>query len=394
MGQVEFKRYNVPARKDLIDFIEELTGQKICEEIGKEPKRWLEELNIVNQMLNRETLCAMGGICDPPLDKPACVRLGDKVFRYTGPEIQLRGIWIAGEEADLDGKMQALWDRHHIGDVATLMVHPDFADSHQQFLPENFEPRSRLVKSDYRPIRVFDAACNGNTATVYAKGFTVFPSFYYESSRPTYRLTSIAGFNKVTSQKEMEIFDRLAEHNVPVPRILGTYRASVEEYLFLEGLEGKEIPHVPRSSLNEIIVQDARMLATLCRLGYHKQGFTDFDDKLVVGNKLYLIDANEVVDIYGPWNMNFRDAFLDPSDDKSVQSLRKEQRELFIKHAQDAIYEYREAFLPTKRLQMQYLDEFCKCLGWNLSLSEKKQLLAFGKGYQRLESFIGMMTEN
>lgn len=377
MDSTPFVRHCLPARKDLLDFVEKELDKQVREKLGKCPVPWIDELNIINLMLTREPLVRGKGIHQPPVGKPNFAQLGPTVYHYTGPEIVLRGLWVQGERQ---------WAHLQIGGVATLSLHPDFDCNNQMFLPENFERSSTEVKVNKRPIRKFDACGK----TVYAKGSVVSPTKMY--TPPSYRLTSLARVDKVTSEEEVHRTFELETAGIAVSPVIGYYKALAEEYAFFGEVKGKN-PKDCFDQRDTIIDQDAQMLATLCRLGYHKQGFTSWDDKVFDGRRLYLVDVEEIDDLYFPLATDFRKVLLDPKDNASVKSFRKQQKNHFLQLAKDAIFNYRSDLLPGEDQQIQYLHAFCKELGWTLSAGEKKSILKYPQNYCTLDSHIAMMLD-
>ena len=113
----------MPARKDLLHFIEEHAQIYVLKEIGKKPREWLEEFNIINVMLTGEGLVAGIGINEPPLRDPAFQSLGEGVCLYRGNNRQQRGLWIRkkqGEKVQSDERFN--WTHYKLGTTARLQV--------------------------------------------------------------------------------------------------------------------------------------------------------------------------------------------------------------------------------------------------------------------------------
>ncbi|GAG81694.1 unnamed protein product, partial [marine sediment metagenome] len=60
MEEIKFNCHRVPARKDLLHFIEEHADKEVYEKIGENPSAWLDELQIISNMLTGQGL--VGGI--------------------------------------------------------------------------------------------------------------------------------------------------------------------------------------------------------------------------------------------------------------------------------------------------------------------------------------------
>ncbi|MBW2986289.1 hypothetical protein KY333_02875 [Candidatus Woesearchaeota archaeon] len=389
MAEITFNREYVPARKDLLHFVEENLNKDILAEVGKNPEKWIEELNIINQILTRDSLVGGSGMEQVPLGWHGLQKLGENVFLYRGTENRrARGLWIYDPKARHNA-----WDHYRLGTTGQLRINQEFAGiSSEELLPDNFEKKSRVVKQDKRPIHEFDVMHDSKRLTIYAKGSLTDISFMYQP--PSHRLTNLSRVSKMTSREEMDISVKLAEQGVKTPPVVGYYTSDVEEFLFLQGIEGKTPPEFFGTHRKEIIEQDAKMLATLCLLGYRKSGFADFDDKIFDGTDLYLIDTEDVRDLYFPSRPDFRQMVLNPRETKTLEAFRGLQEDRFLKSLQDALYEYQESLTPTLADKVLYARTFFRTIGWEKStIPEIKDLATFPGVYQTWDSYLSMMCD-
>jgi len=394
MDKLEFKLHRVPARKDLLHFVEENLDSNVYEKLGKDPDRWVEELNIIHGLLTGQSLTAGIDLIQPPQDDPEFKKLGDRAFLYRGDKREYIGLWVSEQKTRFDLSKNAdvpytSWTNYRVGGYGTLNINPKYDDlDYELFLPENFEKKSKIVKQGNRQIFNFDI----QTINVYAKSCYIEISKLYEP--PSYRLTSVSRINKVTSKQEMERFLKLAEHGVDVPEVLAYYEGPVEEFLFSKRVEGQEPSKFIETHRNEIIKQDAEMLAVLCLFGYRKVGFTDFDDKIFDGENLYLIDVDELRDLYCPVSYNFRQMLLNPSNKTELNEFRKAQKDRFVIALRDTIYMYKDSLTPDTESKSLYVKHFYQRIGLQEpNESELKDLIEFSDDYMTWDSYMFMMTE-
>jgi hypothetical protein len=308
-------------------------------------------------------------------------------------------LWLAKEIPDyskgLDTDEKTTeWTHYKLGTGARIEKSKKFkAISIDDLLPENFEQHAELVKDRKRPIFRFSVSNNGIEERIYAKGSQITWELFYAESKPSYRLTPLAGVRKASSKAELEITRKLMQAGIKGPEIVGTYISDFEDFFFLKEVEGKRPDLCFEEHREEMIRQDAVMLARLCRLGYRKQGFEDFDDKVFNGNDLYLIDAEEIVDLYSYIGIDFREIILDPTG-KDLRKFRRYQRSFFKLILKDAIYIYRDTLLPEEQHKVRYIESFFKEFGWKKpTTNEINRLLTFPKNYQTYGSFIAMMLD-
>ena len=369
----QFKLHRFVPRTTLLDFISKELDPKVVEKVGRRPDRWYEELNIVHGIMTGESLGRITGPFAPPIGDKDLKEIGKGVFLYSGSNRQLRGLWTSRNTTDHDfmtGKdvPRVEWTMWTLGDKADLAVslaYPGINPS--DLLPENFEPKSERIRikggEGKRPILRFRVKDGDTQKTVFGKGSLRALTYFCRDSRPRHRLTSLAACSRITSEKEMEVALDLAEMGVRVPPTIGYYKAPFEEFLFLEEVEGKDPSHWLRTHREDIIVQDARMLAALCRLGYHKQRFADFDDKIFNGKELYLIDTEEIVDLYDHVFSGFREVLLDPTDAQGREEFRAFQTKMFMEELTDAVHDYRESLLESVDSRILYAKTFCDAMG-------------------------------
>ncbi len=395
---LKFTTYRISARKDILHFVEENLDPKIYKDLGNNPQRWIEELNTVSILLTGESLCAGIGLNLPPQEDPEFKKLGERIFLYRGKTQNLRGIWISEEinRYDFEKKTElpyTQWSHFRMGTFAELKLNTAFSDiSPETFFPENFEPRSTVVKENKRPILTFEIKRNEKMITVFAKGAFVATSLMYNP--PSYRLTNLSNVERTTSQVEMKRFLELAQQGIKVPQILGYYKAPIEEFLFVEKVEGGNPLDFLCSHRETIIEQDAQMLATLCLSGYKKIGFTDFDDKIFDGQFLYLIDVDELNDLYFPFSPDFRRILINPTQPKILEEFRRNQKSIMETFLKDTIYHYRESLTPTLSEQILYITSFFQKIGWGKPTKKQiREITTFPNDYITLDSSLSMMCE-
>jgi len=402
MTELRFNHHNVSPRKDLLHFIEEHGSPRVYEDLGKDPEAWIEELGIINRYLTGDGLVGGESIDSVPIDEPDFKKLGKGVFLYRGRHRRSRGLWIRkanGDSLEKEFGRQSVWDHYRIGTRVHLKINSKFAKvPFEEFLPENFERKGKPVKrgkfEGKRPIFTFPIQMNGNEMVVYAKGADVEFNYYFEDSKPKHRLTNIAGMRKTSSGDEMKTTLDLMDLGVKVPGVVGYYDGAVEEFLFLEEVQGDSPKKFIRSKRSELIKQDAEMLAALCLGGYRKMGFEDFDDKVFNGSDLFLIDVDECDNLYFPWSPDYRDVLLNPSDQKKLKGFRRTQRGLFRRMLMDAIYEYRDSLTPNQEDKKAYVESFFRKIGWKSpTQKEVRKLTTFKKNYMTLDSYMAMMSD-
>ena len=399
MPNIEFDTHRVGSRKDVLHFVEETLTDKVYEGLVKNTERWIEELTGIYYMLTGEDIVAGVGINYPPLTDPDFKNLGGNVFLYRGTDLRSKGLWVSEETTTFDLKLKkevpcTQWTHYNIGARATLTINKNFKDVPiETFLPENFEPKSKAVKTDKRPICTFNLETKLGEITVYAKGADV--STYKLYHPPSWRLTNLSQVIKTTSEKEMNMTLELAAQGVKVPTVVGYYAGPVEEFLFLQEVKGKSIPDFLDSHRSTIIEQDAQMLAALCMLGYKKCGFVDFDDKVFDGKNLYLIDVDELRDMYWPAQFDFRQMLLNPADTSDLDEFRTSQRKLFTLTLRDAIYNYKGTLTPTLEDKALYINSFFQRVGWKKpTKAEIKEITTFPKNYETWERSLSMMCDS
>jgi len=383
---IKFNHYKVNSRKDLLDFISDKQGNKVYKEIGKNPEAWIDELGLIYPMLADCGLTCSSGIFAPPFNDKKFRKLGEKAYLYRGNEINLSGLWLF-KGKDIFNKSD--WEHYNLGGRASISLNSEFKISHEKLLPENFE-KIASIKRRTRPIMKFKI----DDIDVYAKGAHIIYSLYHDYARPKYRLTNFRSINKMTSKGEMEKTIEMANAGIKTSRVIGYYEALCEEFFFLEGVNGKSPKKCLQSHRREIIKQDAEMLAILCSLGYNKQGFADFDDKIFDGKNLHLIDVDETIDLYAHDSTDYRKILMNPNDAKKLKKFRGYQNAIFKQKLKDAIYEYQEDMLKNPEDKKAYINAFYKKMRWAVpSSKEIKNLTTFPRNYITYERNINMMLE-
>lgn len=388
---MKFNSAIFPARKTLLDFVSEKLDKKVVQKLGESPERWLEELDIINTIVVGEGLSCMIGMYQPPVNDEAFVKIGKNAFLYSGKDIRSRGLWLSREVKTKVPYTE--WTRYRLSSNATVAVNEEYPNlDPAELLPEKFEPGSTKVKEDKRPILKFPLVLNGKKREVYAKGSVVMPS--YLTCPPSYRLTSLSNCAVLTSFREMEVSLNLSKKGVRVPPIVGYYEGPFEEFLFLGSVDGGNPLSYLSSCSEQIIEQDAAMLAALCLSGYHKIGFTDFEDKVFDGQNLHLIDTEEFGDLYRFLGVEYRKILLDPVDKVGLEGFRELQLGLFRKELRDAIFMYRETFLRSIDSRILYAKSFYKSLGLGEPVEEElRELTDFPSDYMTADREISMMSD-
>ncbi len=385
--KTEFDLHYVDSERDLLHLLEEKEGTEIYQKVGENPSRWIEELAFISKCLDYPVISA--SIFTPPTSDPDFRPLGKNVFLYRGQDSRFRGLWIQNPS-----DKNYPWSQYKIGTRAMLFINKQFSKIPLEFfLPENFKKNATKVtkdKGDKRPILKQTATINDESFPVFFKGSEM--SFAYFSNRPSYRLTSLASIDKRSSRLETEITLKLNEAGIKVPSVIGYYESPLEDFAFFQGITGNTIDQFLPIYRDKIIKQDSSMLAKLCALGYRKQGFCDFDDKLFDGRNLYLIDVDEVIDLY-PSSTNFRKFLLDPRR-TNLNAFRKFQEDLFLKELKDTLFEYKDSLTPSTKDKIKYISSFFNTLGWQApSEKQVKHLTHFKKDYITQQSIMSMMSD-
>lgn len=394
---VQFRSFRFPARKTILSFIRENLDKKFDEKLGKNPERGIEELDIINTIIKGDPLVCGVNTRQPPANDEAFVKIGDNVFLYEGKDINSRGLWISkqAERYDLNsGGMVPYteWSSYKLNTNATLAINEKYDINPTELLPENFEPKSMVVQEDKRKILKFKANFGGNEREIYAKGSWIIFSFFSEP--PSYRLTALAECRKVTSKREMETNLKLTNSGINVPPVVGYYESMFEEFSFVETVAGDNPIRHLQSHRETIIKQDAEMLARLCLLGYHKQGFADFDDKIFNGKDLFLIDTEEIEDLYHLEAIDFRSLLLNPTNEKELGEFRNSQMHIFTGELRDVIFEYRNSLLQSVESRILYAKSFYKALGLKEpTQKEMRKMLSFKLNYMTRDRYVSAMMD-
>lgn len=385
-------------RKKFLDFVKELYGDTLLDDIGKDPKRWLEELDIIMYMVARSNIVGGVGIFEPPKDEPEFRAIGGNVFYYDGKQVRLHGLWMARETDDyseeaVPGQKKIEWTRYKLDMQAVLKIKTDYKDINPEDLfPENVKAKGVLIKDNKRPIYKIELNIKGKTKSIYAKGSYIMKSYWYEESKPSYRLTNLAGAQKITSEDELEKTEALREGGINVPDIVAIYKSDLEDFLFIEDIEGKRPDKCFDDHLDILIKEDSTMLAKLCKIGFRKQGFTSFDDKVFDGKKLYMIDSEDIMDLYHFDDIDYKKIVLDESG-AMLKEFKEYQAHFFKKMLKDAIYNYRNDMLIEESDKIKYIEHFYQEMNWKLSDNEISDLLFFEDLYQTYGGHISMMMD-
>lgn len=398
MKNESFIHHRLNSRKNLLEFIREITGVDVCLEIGKDPGKWIQELSIVNQLLTGMGLGGVTGLDMPPVGNPEFNDLGKDSFLYLGAKDRLKGLWIKKDLGleGLRGTSQE-WTQYRLGTRAHLWINPRYGDiSPEELLPERIELEGTRVRSQKgetkRPIWRTRIKRDCGNLEIYAKGADTSASFLVDP--PYFRLTSIAGISRTDSEREMETTLTLRDLGVNVPDVVGYYKSDFEQFLFLRAIEGDSPDKWLPKFKNKIIEQDARMLALMFLGGYTKNGFGDYDDKIFDGNKLWLIDVDECKDLYFTMAPDFRGILLNSKDPRLYPRFRKTQRRFLQRWLKDTIYDYQQSLLPLQEDKERYTKVFFKTMGWEKPGDrELNRLLTFERNYQTIEGYVGMMQD-
>jgi len=396
----KFISLGFPPRKDLLNFVEENLDKNVLKKLGKTPQRWLEELDIILYGINGDNLVCAIDMYLPPKEDKEFRNLGKDVFLYRGDNFRLRGLWLSKEKTRYGFQQKNIphteWRHYKLATQSKLWIDTNFEKYAQCFLPENFESKAQKISEGRRPIYSFEINLGEKNITVYAKGATILGEIHLYKP-PSYRLTNFSRLEKLSSKSEMEKLEKMAKQKIKVPEIIGTYESLFEEYLFLKKVDGQYPNEYLKTHRQIIIKQDAEMLANLCLLGYRKQGFADFDDKIFDGKNLYLIDVDEVVDIYSENYLSkreFRDILINPLNQKLLKKFRLFQKSLFKQTLKDVLYDYRQSLIPSKEDKILYIKTFYKNIGWGKPKeSEIKKLLKFPKDYLTFDRAVALASD-
>lgn len=400
MTETKFEVHKVRARRDLLNFLEHYCGPGIYEQIGKNPRAWIDELSMVNQRLTGIPLVGGTGINQPPLGESDFRELGENTFLYRGENRRLCGLWTrrdGGSALEELTESRFEWTHFPLGSTATLAISDDFPGiSPDSLLPESFTQGQPLMKGSHpckRPIYKFSVHSERGPVNVYAKGSDISVSLFFESSKPWYRLTPISQVARTKSRTEMEMFERFAALGIKTPKIVAIYESPAEEFLFVEEVPGKSPQEFLPDHKEELIRQDASMLATMCLTGSRKIGFSDFDDKIFDGTHLYLIDVDECRDLYPP-HFDFRQALINPTERGQLRKFRRTQRQIFISTLRDALHGYSRSLTSTDEDKEVYAAAFFQKLDWNPSAKQMRKIISISKDYMPHDEFMALMSDS
>jgi hypothetical protein len=375
--------HRFPARESLLDYVATLVPD-LRQQIARDPVGWSEELGVIYEMLAGHPWTGLTGIDPPAEDRDD---IGENAAIVSGKGHFYDGLWIKRGDS---------WTRYRVEELAVLKLSPQIGKvAIGHLLPENFTEEGELVKDNKRPIYRFTAPGPIGDLKLFAKGSVRHTSKYHPHAKPSHRKTSLATMDHIRPAEEYRRIRRLSALGVSLPRTFGLYTSLTEEWMYTEYVEGREIPDwldKPKA-VETIIDKDAKMLAALCRAGYRKQGFCDFDDKIFDGENLFLIDTEELTDLYLPGPINFRELLLDPNDESALQDFRNLQRELFMVMLKDAVFEYRNSLLDTPERATQYILTFFGSFGWDLDEDTLTSLLEFPDNYFTHDRFAAIMSD-
>jgi len=335
---MDFMTIKLRAKKNLLEYVLQNLEPNFLEVFKDNPHAALEELSTLNTLITGCNL--IGGQGLEPTPKPEDLKeLTKNYFLYAGDNQRQRGLWVMTPNAGLTNDMKPcdLWMQYKLDSQATLKIAKPFVDIAQEsFTPEFLEKNGQLVQDTKRPISTLAVNYRGEEFHLFVKGTRFGRQIY--TRRPSHRLTGLAGISLNSSLLEGERFIELQQAGLYVPDVVATYDEDFLKNLYVTRVDG-DIPSSQIPSMRrKIIEEDARMLSILCRHGYRKQGFGDFDDKVLSDGKLFLIDAEDLVDIYAYMNIDFRKPLLDPRDSSGIHSFRSIQKRLFKNALKDALF--------------------------------------------------------
>ncbi len=99
--KIEFEHHRINSNKDLLHIIDGIIEENIYEEIGKNPDKWIEELDILNTFLTGEPLVGAQGLYPLPIGDLGLKQLGDGIFLYRGEDRRLGGLWKGGKISEI-----------------------------------------------------------------------------------------------------------------------------------------------------------------------------------------------------------------------------------------------------------------------------------------------------
>lgn len=334
--------------------------------IGEDPQGWIDELDLISRMLGAQGISAGYGFLALPLKDNDTEQIGEGVYISRSPNTRVRGLWRYTPENSLEpGENDAWsWAHYKLGSRVEVGVVEGFQGAQSQLVPDFFDQYSELVSDRFREVRKGEITVRDESIAVYSKGSTVIESRYYQ--KPKYRLTNIAQITNHSPRRELDIFRELSERGVAVPKFVGLSRSEYEQRVYYEEAVGLSPEEYFETHRDEIIIQDARILAALALMGFRKFGFDSFDDKIFDGETLYLIDADEVEDLYknsiSPKALMIE--FLDPNDESGLERLRELQRQILTQLLRDAISDYSKNLTPSRENRELYVRSFFQNIGW------------------------------
>ena len=338
-------RFISKARKNILDYLNQET---LLDYFKTDFDKAVQELQYLTNELTGDDLIISIGIKQPPENDPEFKQFANNLYFYNGDDFKSIGIWRKNE----------FWELYPIYSKAVMYLEDEKLK--EKLLPENFTKDYNPLEKKKRPIFCLD------DLGIYAKGPQISKLFYHK----WYRKFSNPKIGKLMpSSEESKLNQKLAEAWVNVPENVGLYQGPIEEFYFVKEVKGVMPDKILSDKKEDFMKQDAEMLANIFKMGYTKQGFTDYDDKIYTpDNKLYLIDIDEVVPIFCK-EEKLRKSFFDPS-------FKSKRNDYIHTELINAIMGYNDKdFLVSLDDKKQYIEHFYHALNMKATSNDFKEII-------------------
>ncbi|PIN93717.1 hypothetical protein COU54_02060 [Candidatus Pacearchaeota archaeon CG10_big_fil_rev_8_21_14_0_10_31_24] len=405
--KINFRKKCLPARENLLQFIERNIDDGFIFKARINGQRWLGELSDISGMLKENGFFGCEVFKQPPERSKDFRNISEDLFLYQGEINESKGLWkrelIPKEYRQHYQDREFKWIHYKVNSLAKVLVNEQFPNiSCEALMPENFErcgekikKKNFLGRDSYgkRPIFRFNLGIDG-IEEVYAKSSGLRFYFYHSYAKPQHRLTSVSDIQVTSALSEININESLSAEGVKVPRTIGYYDSITEQFAFFEGIRGVSPLEVIDKERETLIEQDAHMLASMCLAGYRKHGFEDFDDKVFYNGELYLIDSEDCQSLYSRSLENLINLLRDPSDSSELDKFRAEQRNIFVGTLRDALFSYQESLIRTPKEQMAYIRHFYEKMSWRTpSFDEIREIVSFPKDYMTADRHLSILSD-
>ncbi|MGV8169258.1 MAG: hypothetical protein ACP5N3_04345 [Candidatus Nanoarchaeia archaeon] len=323
----------VNARKNILSILDSLELDALNKGLVVNADKWEDELISLAERIGNNS-AKLKEVHNVQIDE-RLVFMGNGVYFFNGSEEPGQGYWIRKKAVDSIMGKDELWHHLRIRTTALLRLKKGVDLPNDMFLPENFDRARNKVREHRRSVYKMKSSL-GN---IYIKEGSYKPS---RTEGGVDSLRHISGMSGVTAGQEAKVFSDLGAMNVNVPEIWGLYEGPIESFLFMPEIMGISAEKALRKYKQEIIRQDAQMLARMLCAGYEKAGFADLDDKVFDGKKWWLIDADEVAYLYSNVKEEMVGSLLDIRDSNKLEAFRQKQSNAFKNILKDTIQAYAE----------------------------------------------------